>query len=108
MVLVTGNSSQIQSAVHARLTGAASTGQRIGLLATREQAQALGHSGAVIIDLGTEQDTEAIARRLYAALREIDQLNLDLILAPLPGRSDGLWGAIVDRLQRAATEHVAP
>ena len=106
MVLVSGNPSQIQSAVHKRLKDAASTGQRAGVLATREQARALGQSAAVVVDLGTELDTDAVARRLYAALREIDQLNLDLVVAPLPTRTDGLWTAIADRLQRAATEHV--
>ena len=106
MVLVTGSPSDILAGIHTQLTDATSAGRRVGVLATRDQAAALGPTPAVIVDLGAEHDAEAVARRLYAALREIDQLNLDLILAPLPPRSDGLWGAIVDRLRRAATAHV--
>ena len=105
LVLVTGNPSDIQSAIRARLAAARVAGQRAGVLAVREQAP-VGAPDFVFIDLGTEQEPEAVARRLYAALREIDQLSLDLVFTPRPAHTDGLWGAIADRLQRAATEQV--
>jgi L-threonylcarbamoyladenylate synthase len=106
LVLVTGTPSDIQSAIRTRLIEARAAGRHAGVLAMREQAP-VGDPDLVFIDLGTEQDPGAVARRLYAALREIDQLNLDLVFAPCPARTDGLWGAIADRLQRAATEQMA-
>ena len=107
MALVTGTDADVRTAIRARVGNASSNGERVGILATREAAAALGTTGVVIVDLGSEQDEDAVGRRLYPALREIDALNLDLILAPQLQRGDGLWGAISDRLERAATERLA-
>jgi L-threonylcarbamoyladenylate synthase len=46
-------------------------------------------------------DLEESARRLYAALRELDAAGVDLIIAVLPPET-GLGAAIADRLRRAA------
>ncbi len=42
------------------------------------------------------------AARLYAALREADELGVDLILVERPEGENSIWNAIRDRLQRAA------
>ncbi|MBI3375074.1 MAG: threonylcarbamoyl-AMP synthase [Betaproteobacteria bacterium] len=44
---------------------------------------------------------EAYARRLYAALRELDQSGCQVILIEAPPNAPE-WGAVLDRLQRAA------
>jgi hypothetical protein len=49
---------------------------------------------------------ERIAARLYAALRELDAQQVDVILARDPAGEDDLARAIRDRLQRAAAEVV--
>jgi L-threonylcarbamoyladenylate synthase len=87
------------SGVHQALAA----GKRIGVLATKEDVAALGHLPVVVAVLGSENDVEAVAARLYAALRELDAANLDVILAhDFPERA-GLWQAVRDRLHRAST-----
>ncbi|MFM9996959.1 MAG: L-threonylcarbamoyladenylate synthase [Phycisphaerales bacterium] len=47
-------------------------------------------------------DADGYAARLYAALREADELGVDLIAVERPNESGTLWDAIRDRLSRAA------
>lgn len=55
------------------------------------------------IQLSPAGDLQEAARRFFAALRELDAMDVDLILAePLP--EQGLGRAINDRLRRAAAE----
>ena len=54
---------------------------------------------ATVVDLGSSE--EEAARRLYAAIRELDA-TCDVILA-WPPEERGLGLAIADRLRRAAT-----
>lgn len=106
MTLYAGPAAAAREALCRRIQEATANGLRVGVLATREQATALPSTPAVVVDLGSEQHADAVARRLYAAVRDLDRANLDLILTQeLPG-SDGLWRAIKDRISRAATEHV--
>lgn len=48
---------------------------------------------------------EAYAARLYAALREADDLHASAILVERPPSSGPIWEAILDRLSRAAAEY---
>ncbi len=58
---------------------------------------------AAIRQLSSHQDLREAAANLFRYLRELDQLNLDLIVAEkLP--DEGLGAAINDRLRRAATQ----
>ena len=52
--------------------------------------------------LSPEGDDREAARKLFAALRELDASDADWILAELPPEGDGLRPAIRDRLRRAA------
>lgn len=47
------------------------------------------------------REAEAYAARLYAALREADEMGADLIAVEEPGEG-GVWVAVLDRLGRAA------
>lgn len=106
MALYAGPLAPARQALMKRIQEATADGLTVGLLATREQAAAMSHLPVVVADLGSEQDPDAVARRLFAAIRELDAANLDLIvMLEIAGR-DGLWRAIGDRLTRAATEHV--
>ena len=75
--------------------------QRVGLLAwhpveSKEKFAAVHH-------LSERQDLREAAANLFRYLRELDQSDLDLIVAErVP--SQGLGAAILDRLQRAAHE----
>ena len=58
---------------------------------------------AEIRQLSSDQNLREAAANLFRFLRELDQLNLDLIVAErLP--EEGLGAAIKDRLRRAATQ----
>lgn len=76
-------------------------GQRVGLLVCDEDATLLKAPGLDIELLGSAEDNEQIARRLYAALRALDARRPDIILARDFGET-GLALAISDRLMRAA------
>jgi L-threonylcarbamoyladenylate synthase len=75
-------------------------------MATTQQLDVIDPLGMPVTDLGSENDVDAVAHRLYAALRELDASGLDLILAIEPRGQDGLWRAVRDRLGRAANRRV--
>jgi L-threonylcarbamoyladenylate synthase len=54
--------------------------------------------------LGPEESLDVISSQLYAALRDMDQRGLDIIVTHTFGKS-GLGLAIWDRLRRAAGGH---
>jgi L-threonylcarbamoyladenylate synthase len=89
-------------------------GQRVGILAADEDRRKLAAAGGVeggpplrIVALGSVEEIESVAARLYAGLRELDSAGVDLILARgFPARG-GLGGAIQDRLRRAAGNRIA-
>ena len=60
---------------------AAARGERVGVLAAAGDVGQLGVLPALIVTFGPDGDLEAIATRLYAALRELDRVPLDRILA---------------------------
>ncbi len=71
---------------------------------TRERETALRAAGKKVMLLGEhidENDSQAFARSLYAALREADAQGADVLLATLPDER-GLGLAIADRLRKAA------
>lgn len=73
---------------------------RLGILAFRNLVPALPVEQQIV--LSAQGDLREAARRLFAALRELDAMDIDLIIAePLP--ETGLGRAINDRLRRAAT-----
>jgi L-threonylcarbamoyladenylate synthase len=87
----------------ATVARAVAAGRRVGVLATVEDSGTVRDFPAVIAELGSERDADAVAARLYAALRELDAANVDIILGRDFTRDDGLWGALRDRLRRAAS-----
>jgi L-threonylcarbamoyladenylate synthase len=78
--------------------------KKIGLLAFQETKNHLKfHSVEVLSKKG---DIREAAANLFAAIRRLDGLNLDLIIAePIP--EIGLGRAIMDRLRRASGKQFA-
>ena len=75
------------------------SGKRYGVLVYSPlTARLAGLATATIVMPATPA---AYARKLYAALRELDAQNLDLMIAEAPPASL-IWNAISDRLRRAA------
>jgi L-threonylcarbamoyladenylate synthase len=102
--LYTGDPQSLRGALVQGARAALAANMRVGVLATVEDADALRGLRLVIAELGPETDAAAIASRLYAALRELDESGLDLILARAVEVEEGLGRAIQDRLRRAASE----
>jgi L-threonylcarbamoyladenylate synthase len=100
------------SAAHAQLLDAArdaiASGRRVGVLATTERAPIVRGLPVVTAELGSEREASQVATRLFAALRELDAAQLDMILAFDLPHTDGLWAALRDRLRRAATHVMRP
>lgn len=71
----------------------------VGVLAFKQYAVGVTHDHQVV--LSPDGNLEEAAKNLFAALRRLDALDIDLILAePVP--DNGLGKAINDRLRRAA------
>jgi L-threonylcarbamoyladenylate synthase len=80
-------------------------GHLVGILAVEEERSMFDALPVQVVSLGSKGDLEQISARLFAALRELDRLGVDLILARGLGR-EGLGAAIWDRLVRAAEGQV--
>jgi L-threonylcarbamoyladenylate synthase len=89
------------AALRHEATQAMERGERVGILLPDEEADALADLQIVIARLGPNGDLAEISRRLYAALRALDEQSLDLILTHTFGQ-EGLGLALEDRLRRAA------
>jgi L-threonylcarbamoyladenylate synthase len=86
------------------LSFAVPSNKKCGLLAWRSMEGA--KQFAEIRQLSSRQDLREAAANLFRYLRELDQLNLDLLVAEkLP--DEGLGAAIMDRLMRASAPRVA-
>ncbi|MEO8726809.1 MAG: L-threonylcarbamoyladenylate synthase [Acidobacteriaceae bacterium] len=75
---------------------------RLGILVPTDwKVPELGPS--IFFPWGKWRCWDELAKRLYLALRYLDDLGVEMILAPLPDH-DGLGAALRDRLQKAARE----
>jgi len=83
---------------------ARAAGRRVGVLVADDDA--LPALDVLRPPLGAAGDANAIAARLYAALRELDAAGVDEILARAHPVLEGLGDAIGDRLRRAAAGRV--
>jgi L-threonylcarbamoyladenylate synthase len=77
-------------------------GRSVGIIAADEDP----FDGAYVVRLGAAQDVAAVASRLYAALRELDEAGVDVILARGFPALSGLGVAIADRLRRASAGRI--
>lgn len=80
----------------------AGRGDSIVVLSYTEDASELRNLGVRIVELAAEENPAAVAARLYAALRECDELGASAILVRSFTTSHPLTSAIQDRLRRAA------
>jgi L-threonylcarbamoyladenylate synthase len=77
-------------------------GQSVAILAFSDDLKRLRTVCVHVVDLGNENDPPAVASRLYAALREGDELGVDVILVRNITTDHPLSAAIQDRLRRAS------
>lgn len=99
--LFDGELAAVRAALHQTARELLSQGQRVGLLVAEEDRAALQDVATPLIVLGSLTELEDVARHLFAGLRDLDALEVSVILArTYPSTGIGL--AIRDRLLRAA------
>ena len=84
----------------------AAGGQTVAVIAFAEDRSPLADLPAHLVHLGSERDPAGVAARLFAALRECDDLGADAVLVRAPATPHELHEAIGDRLRRAASRIV--
>ena len=77
-------------------------GESVVVLAYTEDVSHVREFGVRVVECGAEADAAAVAARLYAALRECDELGAAVIFARTITTPHPLSAAIEDRLRRAA------
>jgi L-threonylcarbamoyladenylate synthase len=101
LILFETEKAQTQMVAKARML--LQEGKRVGALAVDEDMDILGGLPVDLARVGSIADLSQIAYRLYSAIRELDEVGVDYILARSYG-TQGLGLAILDRLRRAASQ----
>jgi len=99
LIVVKGDAALFRRTV----TQTQAAGKRVGVLVTEENKDS--YQADVIRTCGRADDPASIANRLYDALREFDQYELDVIYAEAFS-AEGLGEAIQNRLQKASAYRV--
>ncbi len=101
LIVFDGDGPEALSAILAEAARAIAAGQRVGILVADEEAEAFADMPVTLALLGPRADLAVVSRQLYAALRELDSQDFDLLVAHTFGR-EGLGLALWDRLRKAA------
>lgn len=105
LFLLRGDARAAAHFIHTAVAALRARGKRVGLLLPDEEFAAYTDLHAELVSLGPAHDLATIGRYLFARLREVDSLGVELILVRGVTDSDedgGLGPAIRDRLFRAA------
>ncbi len=109
LVLDGEDPARVRAALAEAVQAARAAGRRVGLLLTEEDLAALAAlppgPDLVPLALGPGADLPGQARRLFAALRDLDHAGVDLIITRAPAPA-GLGLTLRDRLRRAASGRV--
>jgi L-threonylcarbamoyladenylate synthase len=109
LVLDGEDTAPVRAALAEAVQAARAAERRVGLLLTDEDLAALAAlppgPDLVPLALGPGADLPGQARRLFAALRDLDQVGVDLIITRAPAPA-GLGLTLRDRLRRAASGRV--
>lgn len=105
VVLLRGELPQAPAFVRRAVELLRKQGRRPGLLVPDEEVSHYTDLGVAVVTLGPAGDSGALAKVLFARLRELDHLGVDLVLAQ-DVQGPGLGLAISDRLFRAAEGRV--
>lgn len=99
LIVVEGELSNVAGKINALLEEYKKKGLSVGVLST-EQTRNL-YNGAKVISLGDRLEPETIASNLFKALRDFDDLGVQLILAEAVD-DRGIGFAIMNRMKKAA------
>lgn len=99
LTVVKGNNDKVIAAMREMLHRDVQQGLKVGIMISRDNREYF-KEGEVIC-LGNSIDGEEIAKHLFAALREFDSRNVDVIYSEAFSE-EGIGQAIMNRLQKAA------
>lgn len=103
LVIVEGEQERVLAYVNGQTAADGAAGEKTGVIATKETGGR--YRADVIKCVGSREDEEGIARRLFAVLREFDEEGVTKIYSEAFS-SQGLGQAIMNRLLKAAGHHV--
>lgn len=107
LILCTGESPTVLERIKMLAIEQLENGKRVGLLLADDDEIEIRMTSFTTIRLGQNNDLPQIARNLYAGLRKLDDLGVDVILTHSFSER-GLGLAINDRLRRASSRIVKP
>lgn len=105
LLLFSGQKDAALARLRALASALAGRGYRVGVMTTAEDAIQFAGLNLELADLGSADDLPQMGRRLFAQMRRLDSLRVDVILVRAP-LQEGLGFTIWDRLFRAAEGQV--
>jgi len=103
MIIVEGELPRIVDKINELLSTYLSEGLNVGVLATDETKDQYPHAN--IISMGSRRNPEIIAANLFRALRDFDEMNVQLILAEAVD-NHGIGFAVMNRMTKAAGHNI--
>ena len=106
VVLVEGESKLVSEKIVELFENCRSEGQKAGLLLSEETAGFFASKGLSIGEyflLGSREEPEVAARKLFEGLRDLDKKGLNVILADGSFSRSGLGDALINRLREASS-----
>ena len=103
LIIVWGESEKVVEYINLRSAQDRTDGEKVGVIGTEEALA--DYRADVVKCVGSRQDEETIARRLYTILREFDDEHVTKIYSE-SFSSEGLGQAIMNRLLKAAGHHI--
>ncbi len=104
LIIVKGEQSRVIGHIREGIAAAEASGKRVGVIVASESENC--YDGAPhIINIGSREDEETIARHLYSVLRECDDKDIDIIYSE-DFSTPRIGQAIMNRLIKAAGHRV--
>lgn len=103
LTIVRGEPMTVVSYINRKVQADREAGEKTGVIGTQECLAE--YRADVVKSVGSREDEESIARRLYVILREFDDENVTKIYSEAFS-TEGLGQAIMNRLLKAAGHHV--
>lgn len=101
--IIKGEEAKVVSYIQAQTKKALASGERVGIIATEETY--MNYSATVVQNIGSRDDEQTIARRLYAVLRDFDADEITRIYSE-EFDTPNMGQAIMNRLMKAAGHQI--
>lgn len=103
LTLIKGDSAAVVDKICALTREHTQKGEKVGIIGTDETLSC--YEDAIVKNIGSREDEDAIARHLYAVLRDFDEENVDVIFSEYFD-TPRIGSAIMNRLLKAAGHQV--